>query len=62
MITKLDLFYVKSLLTKAANGKDQRKAKAATVILNDSRLLFEYTRVFIEKRDKNVGKKQKVSA
>lgn len=58
MVTKLDLFYVKSLLEKIANGSDKQKAEAAKKILGNSLLTYEYTKIFIENRDKENNQKR----
>lgn len=50
MVTRLDIFIVRSALERVSNGKDKTKAEAAFRILNDGLLMYEYTRLFIEKR------------
>lgn len=62
MVSKLDLFFVKGLLEKIARGNNARKAEAARKILSDGLLTYEYTRMFVEKREKRKAEKEKVSA
>lgn len=58
MVTKLDLFFVKSLLEKVAKGNDKVKADAALDILSDGLLMYEYTNVFVAKREKDRKEKE----
>lgn len=58
MVTKLDLFFVKSLLEKVAKGNDKIKADAALRILSDGLLMYEYTKIFVVKREKNKKEKE----
>lgn len=62
MVTKLDLFIVRGMLEKIARCNDARKAEAAKSILANGLVLYEYTRIFVEKREKEKAGKQKVAA